>query len=344
MAQKLLDSVRDAIRTRHLSRRTEQAYTYWTKRFVLFHNKRHPSELAEPEIRAFLTHLATEETVSSSTQNQALNALLFLYRNVLNKKLNHLGTIERAKRSKRLPNVFTPDEAFRILTELSGVPQLVAAVLYGSGMRLMECLKLRVQDVDFERRLIVVHEGKGAKDRIAILPERLIPPLRHQVERVRLIHQLDLRDGFGHALLPGALERKAASYSTQPGWQFLFPASKRSMDLETGKIMRFHLDPSTIQRLVKEAIEHAGIRKNASVHTFRHSFATHMLENGCDIRTVQELLGHRDVRTTMIYTHVLSRTRPPVRSPLDVWKEKEERLLEDKRVQTLAERSEKEAG
>jgi integron integrase len=317
MAQKLLDQVRDTIRLKHLSARTEDSYIQWIKRFVLFHHKRHPAEMGELEIRSFLLYLAQEKYVSSSTQNQAFNALIFLYNNVLHKKLGDLGTIERAQRSIRLPVVFSRNEVKTVLNHTSGLTKLVVALLYGSGLRLLEALCLRVNDIDFENNIIIVRHGKGDKDRRVPLPQSLIKDLRLQIEKTRLIHQQDIHDGFGNALLPDAFQIKSKNASKELGWQFLFPASRRGIDYRTGLIVRHHLHPSYFQREVKQAIQRASLNKDGSCHSFRHSFATHLLEDGHDIRTVQELLGHKDVRTTMIYTHVLNRKGLAVRSPLD---------------------------
>jgi len=318
MTSKLLDQVRDVARLKHLSPRTEDAYVQWIKRFVLFHNKRHPLEMGEQEIRSYLIYLSREKYVSSSTQNQALNALIFLYDSVLHKTLGSLGTIERAQRSLRLPVVFSKKEVKSILSHLSGTSRLVIALLYGSGLRLLEALRLRVNDLDFDNNIIVVRRGKGDKDRRVPLPQSLIRDLQLQREKVHLIHKQDLQEGYGEALLPDALQIKSKKASKEIGWQFLFPATRRAVDVRTGLLVRHHLHPTLFQREVKEAIRRSNIHKNGSCHSFRHSFATHLLEDGHDIRTVQELLGHSDVRTTMIYTHVLNRKGLTVRSPLDV--------------------------
>ncbi len=314
---KLLDEVRDAIRVRHYSIRTEQAYIDWIRRFIIFHNKRHPLEMGEKEISQFLTHLAVNRNVAASTQNQALSAILFLYRQVLNRPLDWIDNIERAKKPERLPVVLTRDETRALLDQLKGVNHLIASLLYGSGLRLMEALRLRVKDIEFHYNQIIVRDGKGAKDRVTMLPLSLKDPLRDQLKRACAIHQADLREGFGAVYLPYALERKYPDANRQWRWQYVFPAATRSIDPLSGIECRHHLSETSVQRAVKAAIEKAGIAKPASCHTLRHSFATHLLEDGYDIRTIQELLGHKDVSTTMIYTHVLNRGGRGVQSPLD---------------------------
>jgi integron integrase len=315
---KLLDLVRFQLRLRHYSIRTEQAYIHWIKQFIIFHDKRHPSEMAEPEISIFLSHLAQDKNVAVSTQNQALSAILFLYRDVLRLALRQIENVERAKKPSKLPIVFTREEVRAVLAHLEGTKWLIVSLLYGSGLRLMECLRLRVKDLDFQYNQIVVRDGKGGKDRVTILPETLKESLFRHLERVKALHQLDLKEGFGQVYLPFALERKYPSASRQWGWQYLFPAPKRSVDPRTGKVRRHHLAENVIQKAVSAAIQKAGIAKPGSCHSFRHSFATHLLESGYDIRTVQELLGHKDVSTTMIYTHVLNRGGKGVRSPLEI--------------------------
>ncbi len=316
---RLLDQVREATRRLHYSIRTEDAYVLWIKRFILFHGKRHPLELGEPEVVAFLTHLAVHEDVAASTQNQALGALLFLYKVVLDRPLEWVNDqVVRAKRPERLPVVLSREEAKAVLAQLDGTAWLAAALLYGSGLRLMECLRLRVKDVDFGQNHILVRDGKGQKDRVAILPASLVEPLRRQIEHVLAVHERDLREGFGRVHLPHALSEKYPEADRHPGWQYLFPAHRRGEDPRSGLVRRHHLAESGLQKAVKRAIRAAAIAKPASCHTFRHSFATHLLEAGSDIRTVQELLGHNDVRTTMIYTHVLNAGPLGVRSPLDV--------------------------
>lgn len=314
---KLLDRVRDKIRLKHYSIRTEQSYVQWVRRFILHHDKRHPAEMGAAEVEAFLTHLAVAGRVSASTQNQARSALLFLYKEVLGAALPWLDNVEQAKKPKRLPVVLTPDEARSLLAQLSGVHWLAAVLLYGSGLRLMEALRLRVQDVDFRRREILVREGKGFKDRVTMLPELGAKPLQLHLQAVKALHEKDLAEGFGEVYLPYALARKYPNAGRSWGWQYVFPSGNRSVDPRSGLIRRHHVDEQTIQRAVKQAVRNAGIVKPATPHTLRHSFATHLLQNGQDIRTVQELLGHDDVQTTMIYTHVLNRGGRGVASPLD---------------------------
>jgi integron integrase len=317
MATKLLDQVKEIARLKHLSIRTEEAYLHWIKRYILFHHKRHPAEMGENEIRDFLKHLACEKYVSSSTQNQALNAIIFLYKYVLNKELGMIEDVPRANRTARLPVVFSPDELQTIFHHLNGTSKLVAKLLYGTGMRLLEALRLRVQDVDFENQYITVRQGKGDKDRRVPLPRTLVQELKRQIEKTQLQHQHDKAAGLGDVLLPDALQIKFKTASQELGWQFLFPAAQYATDPRTGLLVRHHLHVTCIQRPVTEAIKKSNINKQGSCHSFRHSFATHLLENGYDIRTVQELLGHSDVRTTMIYTHVLNKKGLAVRSPLD---------------------------
>jgi integron integrase len=314
---KLLDQVVAVARVKHFSIRTEKAYVSWIRRFILFHNKRHPADMAEPEIRQFLAHLALILNVSASTQTVALSALLFLYRDVLKKDLPYVDQIERAKPSKRLPVVFTKTETESILAHLSGTNLLLASLLYGAGLRLMEALRLRVKDLDFNMNQIVVREGKGDIDRYTMLPLSLKAPLQDHLRRIKILHQKDLKEGYGRVYLPFALERKYPDVNASWAWQYVFPSMKRSIDPRSGTQRRHHLAPEVLQRAVKNAIKLARINKNGSCHTFRHSFATHLLENGYDIRTVQELLGHKDVSTTMVYTHVLNRGGKGVRSPLD---------------------------
>ena len=316
-APRLLDQARDACRLRHYSLRTERAYVGWIRRFILANSKRHPREMGAAEVSAFLTTLATEGHVAASTQNQALAALLFLYRVVLETDLPWLQDVVRAKRPRRVPVVLSRDEVKCLLAALDGVYWLMAGLLYGSGMRLMECLRLRVKDLDFARNEITVRAGKGDKDRRVPLPATLREALQRQIERARLLHQRDLADGRGAARLPYALSRKYPNAGREFGWQFVFPSAKLSRDLLDGVIRRHHLDEAGLQRAMKQALHTVGIVKPASCHTLRHSFATHLLESGADIRTVQELLGHKDVTTTQIYTHVLNRGGQGVLSPLD---------------------------
>lgn len=314
---KLLELVSITIRARHYSHRTEDSYRRWIKRFILFSGKRHPLEMGEEEVTIFLSYLATERHVSASTQNQALNAILFLYREVLKRDLNWLDGIVRAKKPRRLPVVLTQDEVQEILNCMHGVPWLMASLLYGAGLRLLECARLRVKDVDFTRGEITVRNGKGRKDRLTLLPASLQRPLAEHIARVRLQHERDQRKGRGSVALPDALSRKYPKASREWAWQWIFPATRFYRDRETGEYRRHHLHESVLQRAVKEAVRTADIAKPASCHTLRHSFATHLLEKGYDIRTIQELLGHSDVSTTMIYTHVLNRGGRGVRSPLD---------------------------
>ena len=315
--KKLLDQVRHMIRVKHFSIRTEQAYVHWIRQFILFNGKQHPIDMAESEVSKFLTFLAVNKKVAASTQNQALSAILFLYRRVLKKELGWLDDVERAKRPSKLPVVFTRNEVKQILAGLEGSKWLMASLFYGSGLRLMECLRLRVKDLDFEYNQITVRGGKGNKDRVTMLPVALNGPLRRHLEKVKAIHDADIKAGFGRVFLPFALKRKYPNADREWGWQFVFPASKRYRDPETKTVTRFHIHESVIQRAVKEARRKSSIVKHGGCHTFRHSFATHLLEDGYDIRTVQELLGHKDVSTTMIYTHVLNKGGKAVRSPMD---------------------------
>jgi integron integrase len=316
MAKKLLDRARDQLRSMHYSYRTEETYLDWMRRYILFHQKRHPEQMGAPEIQAFLVHLATERSVSASTQNQALSAILFLYRDVLHKEIEPI-LLSTAKRPERLPTVLTRTETLAVIDQLGGAYKLMAQLLYGSGLRLMECLRLRLKDIDFEYKTVTVRDGKGEKDRITPLPDSLVPALTRQLERVRLLHDEDLAAGLGEVYLPHALDMKYPNAGRELGWQYLFPAPKPALDPRSGKVRRHHMDSTGLQRAVKEAARNASISKRVSCHTFRHSFATHLLQNGYDIRTVQELLGHKDVRTTMIYTHVLQRGGLAVKSPLD---------------------------
>ena len=307
----------DVARLRHLSLRTEDTYRNWIKRFILYHGKRHPRDLDAEAVRSFLTHLAVNEHVAASTQNQAFNALLFLYRQVLRMEPPNIDGVERARKSKSLPVVFTKEESNSVIAHLKGEHRLIAGLLYGSGLRIMEAVRLRVKDIDFSRNEVIVRDGKGENDRLTMLPQSLKPALAVQIEAVRRLHEEDLKRGWGEVYLPYALERKYKNAATDFPWQYLFPANKASIDPRSGKMRRHHASEQSVQRAVKSALRAAGVKKDGSCHAFRHSFATHLLEDGYDIRTVQELLGHKDVRTTMIYTHVLNRGGRGVRSPLD---------------------------
>src|SRR5215470_2645384 len=314
---RLLDQMREVLRLKHLSYRTEESYVSWVKRFIVFHGKRHPKDLGAPEIRAFLSYLATHEQMAASTQNSALNALLFLYRSVLKQPFPQLEEIERAKRPRRVPTVLSRDEVHALLSRLTGMPHLMASLLYGSGLRLLECARLRVKDVDFTYHQLIVRDAKGAQDRVTMLPQSLEEALQRQLARTKLVHAEDLAAGYGEVYLPYAFARKDPHAGTSWGWQYVFPASKRSLDPRSGRERRHHITETMLQKAVKHAIRQAGLDKRGSCHTLRHSFATHLLEDGYDIRTVQELLGHKEVKTTMIYTHVLQRGGRGVRSPLD---------------------------
>jgi integron integrase len=315
---RLLDQVREVIRIRHYSIRTEQAYVQWIRRFILFHGKRHPRDMGAPELTAFLSHLAIQRNVAAATQNQALNAILFLYRDVLKITLPWLEDVQRAKKPQHLPVVFTSDEVKGLLAQLQGTPWLMAALTYGGGLRLLECLRLRVKDVEFHYKQLIVRDAKGQKDRVTILPNLLIEPLRSHLARTHELHESDLREGYGRVYLPHALATKYPNADRDWGWQYIFPSSRRSVDPRSGIERRHHAPEDSLQRAIKQAIRKARIVKPGSVHTLRHSFATHLLESGYDIRTVQELLGHADVKTTMIYTHVLNRGGRGVVSPADM--------------------------
>jgi integron integrase len=314
---RLLDQVRARLRLKHYSLRTEQAYVGWIRRFILANDKQHPRDMGVAEVEGFLSMLATQGQVAAGTQNQALAALLFLYREVLSIELPWMETIVRAKRPQRIPLVLSRDEVTRLLAMMDGCFGLMASLLYGSGMRLMECVRLRAKDVDFGLNQIGVRDGKGGKDRHVPLPQRLRAALAAQIERVHLIHQQDLAAGHGAVWLPHALARKYPSAPREPGWQYVFPSGQLSRDPRSGELRRHHLDESGLQRAVRAARFRAGIIKPATCHTLRHSFATHLLEAGQDIRTIQELLGHKDIATTQIYTHVLNRGGQGVLSPLD---------------------------
>ena len=316
-APRLLDQVVSRLRVKHYSLRTEKSYVDWIKRFIWFHGKRHPKEMGAKEVEAFLSHLAVKRSVSASTQNQAKSALLFLYKEVLQVELPWLDQVTQAKAPKRMPVVLTRDEVQSVLAHMEGTVWMVASLLYGSGMRLMECLRLRVKDVDFGRREILVREGKGFKDRVTMLPAALVQPLKEHLQRVKVLHEEDLAGGFGEVFMPMALDRKYPNAGREWAWQYVFPSRKLSVDPRSGAVRRHHADEKAIQRAMKKAVAATGVPKLATPHTMRHSFATHLLEGGYDIRTVQELLGHSDVSTTMIYTHVLNKGGRGVVSPLD---------------------------
>ena len=314
---KLREQLGEVMRFKHFSHRTESAYWCWIKGFILFHQKRHPREMGASEVQAYLSHLATERDVAAATQNQALNAIVFLYREVLNVELGGIGRIERPTRRAKLPTVLTKDEVKRVLAAVPPEHQLACQLLYGTGMRLLECLRLRVKDVDFGRNEIVIHDGKGFKDRVTVLPESLKPALQLHLERVRAKHQKDLAEGFGRVSLPHALARKYPHAPKEWCWQYIFPSGSIIQDRATGLPCRHHVHEVNLQRAVKAGAALARLSKPVTPHTMRHSFATHLLENGYDIRTVQDLLGHKDVSTTQIYTHVMQKPGIGVRSPLD---------------------------
>lgn len=313
----LLDVVRQRIRLKHYSHRTEKSYVNWIRRFVRFHDRRHPRQLGKAEIEAFLTHLAVNRKVSASTQNQAFNALLFLYREVLEMKMPQLDAVQRAKKPQRLPVVLSPDEVRSVLSLLEGKYWIAGNLLYGSGLRLLECLRLRVQDIEFGMHQLVVRGGKGNKDRVTILPDTVIEPLKSYLEKVHTIHSRDLDQGLGRVYMPPALTRKYPNAAFERAWQYVFPSTTYVQDRDTGQRVKHHLHEKALQRAIRNAVKASGIAKRATAHTLRHSFATHLLQRGTDIRTIQELLGHKDVSTTMIYTHVVQRGGMGVRSPLD---------------------------
>lgn len=314
---RLMDQVRDALRVHHYSLRTEQSYMQWIRRFILFHGKRHPREMGADEIAAFLTYLAVQKDVAASTQNQALSALLFLYKKVLGLEPDWLGDVTRAKRPKRLPVILPRETVRQLLGRLTGVHKLIAYLIYGTGMRLMEAARLRVKDIDFNYKQITIRGGKGDKDRITMLPEKLITPLQRQLALGRQLYDLDRAERAPGVELPHALARKYPNADTEWAWFWVFPARHRSRDPRSGVIRRHHIYEKSLQRSIKSAVRELGLVSQVSVHTLRHCFATHLLDSGYDIRTVQELLGHKDVRTTMIYTHVLNKGGKGVRSPLD---------------------------
>lgn len=313
----LLELVRSVIREKHYSIRTEKSYIDWIKRYIIFHNKRHPAAMSGKEINRFLAHLALKENASASTQNQALCAIIFLYKNVLKQDPGDLGELVWAKKPKKIPVVLSRDEIKRMLPHLSGTNLIMANLLYGSGLRLMECLRLRIKDIDFEYSQLVVRDGKGQKDRVTTLPEIIRQPLKAHLEKVKELHEKDIKNGYGKVYLPFALEKKYPNANMEWAWQYVFPASQLSRDPRTGIIRRHHIDESVLQRAIKVAMQKAGISKQGSCHTLRHSFATHLLEDGHDIRTVQELLGHENLNTTMIYTHVMKKGGLGIKSPAD---------------------------
>jgi len=313
----LLGQLQTEIRRRNYSYRTEKAYSTWVVRFVKFHDLCHPREMAEDEVVEYLNYLVEERNVAASTQNQALCALLFLYEQVLDQPLDNLMDFKRAQKPKKLPIVLTQDEARQVISRLTGEPKLIAQIMYGAGLRISECLRLRVLDLDFNYSQIQVRSGKGRKDRITIMPQTLRKKLRHQLQKVKRIHEKDTAQGFGETLLPKALSKKYPDAASQFKWQYLFPSPKRAEDPRSGLVHRHHLSDTTIQRKVKKAVQASGIKKHATCHTLRHSFATHLLEDGYDIRTIQELLGHKNVNTTMIYTHVINKGGQGVKSPID---------------------------
>ena len=316
--KKLLDQYREALRNRHYSLRTEQTYLSWVRQYILYHNKRHPRDMGVAEINAFITHLVNQKTVSASTQNQAISAVLFLYRQVLQIPLDERALMPiRPIKSKRVPTVLSREEAKRVIAQMDGIYKIMTQLLYGSGLRLMEVMRLRVKDLDFANRQLIVRDGKGENDRVSMFPDVLLEPLRLHLSRVKAQHEVDLSLGYGTVHLPYALERKYPNANREFAWQYIFPAPVLSIDPVSGLKRRHHLNEANLQRVVKQAGRLAGIDKPVTPHVFRHSFATHLLENGYDIRTVQELLGHKDVKTTMIYTHVLQRGGMAVKSPLD---------------------------
>jgi len=314
---RLLEQVKNAIQIRHYSIRTEQAYIRWIKNYIYFHNKKHPREMGDEEITAYLSHLASTKNVSAATQNQALNALVFLYRKVLEIDVGCFKELVRAKNSKRIPVVLSHDEALDVLSHIDGMPWVMASLLYGSGLRLMECVRLRIKDIDYKFKQITVRDGKGKKDRVTLLPDSLIEPLKEAIDHAKNIHKFDLSEGFGEVYLPHALARKYKNAPVETGWQYIFPASRRSTDPRSNKERRHHISESVLQKAVRKAVRKTTIMKPASCHTFRHSFATRLIEKGTDIRTVQELLGHENVSTTEIYTHVLNINKRGVLSPVD---------------------------
>lgn len=316
--KKLLDQYRDQIRLKQYSPRTEKTYIQWVREYILFHNKRHPREMGVPEINQFITHLVVDRKASASTQNQAISGILFLYRSTLHIELDKTAlNFVRPKRGKSVPNVLSVQEAKIIIANMSGTYKIMTQIMYGSGLRLMECMRLRVKDIDFENHRILVYDGKGGDDRVTMLPDKIIVPLQEHLQHVKIMHQKDLSNGLGSVHMPYALDKKYTAAHKQWIWQYVFPASTFFTDAESGVTRRHHIHESALQRAIRVAVKTANINKRVTPHTFRHSFATHLLQNGYDIRTVQELLGHKDVKTTMIYTHVLQRGGLAVKSPLD---------------------------
>ncbi|MCZ7609844.1 MAG: integron integrase [Ignavibacterium sp.] len=315
---KLLDQIKTHLRSLHYSKRTEESYTNWIKRYIIFNNKTHPEKLGKDELRNYLNHLATDRNVSASTQNQALQAILFLYKEIIHKDLGWIDDIQRPTKPKHIPVVFTKSEAHNIIQKMDGLPKLITSFLYGSGLRLSEALRLRIKDIDFEYNQIIIRDAKGEKDRVTLLPATLIPHIKDQIENRRKLHNDDIKKGFGDTVLPYALSDKYPNASKEFGWQYLFPAERLTVD-QKGKNIRHHFHESTVTKAIKRAIKECKIEKpTASAHTFRHSFATHLLQSNYDIRTVQELLGHKDVRVTMIYTHIIKNLGKGVKSPLDM--------------------------
>jgi len=314
---RLLDKMHAVLRVHHYSLRTENTYVQWVKRFILFHKKQHPEEMGKLEVEAFLSYLATDKHVAASTQNQALSAILFLYKKVLNIEIDWIDNVVRAKRPKYLPVVLSPDELKMLINAMDGTYQLLAKILYGSGLRIMEALRLRVQDVNFDYEQIIVRSGKGNKDRVTVLPSNIVDDLKNQLTKSRCLHNKDLEEGYGEVYLPFALSRKYPRAGKEWIWQYIFPSSKRSLDPESNIIRRHHLYHQNFTRAIKKAAYDIGINKRVTSHTLRHCFATHLLENGYDIRTVQDLLGHKDVKTTQIYTHVMKKGASGVKSPLE---------------------------
>lgn len=315
--KKLLDQLRDLIRTKHLSIRTEKTYVQWAKRFILYHNKTHPVRMGAEQINQYLTFLAVKKRVAASTQNQALNAIVFMYKHLLGQNTTDIGNYVRAKRSQKIPVVLSKDEVQELFKHITGVYKLIAGLLYGSGLRIMECMRLRIKDVDFKYKCITVRDGKGQKDRVTMLPDKITHRLKLQIERAKIIHHQDLNDGIGSIYLPFAIERKYKNAGKDWRWQYVFPAPNLSIDPRSGIKRRHHLSENRMQKEIHSAVIKSYITKSASCHTLRHSFATHLLESGYDIRTVQELLGHKNLNTTMIYTHILKQGGKGVKSPLD---------------------------